>query len=96
MAWAVGYPVAFVVLFAMALRVLELSLGEYLRRAVGIPALAAVAMAAGAGVRWLAADAPSWVRLTLVSATMAGLFFLLLAYREGISPRSVFRAVKGD
>ena len=94
--WAVGYPIAFIVLFAMALRLLELPLREYLRRSMGIPVLAAVAMGAAAGARWLVGGAPAWVRLSATTTVMVGVFFVLLAYFEGISPRSVMLAIKGD
>lgn len=95
-AWAVGYPVAFVVLFAMALMVMELPLREYLRRSLGIPALAAVAMGASAAVHWAMNPLPAAVRLIATAVVMVGLFLVLLAYKEGISPRSVMRALKGD
>ncbi len=95
-AWAVGYPIAFLVLFAMALRLLELPLRQYLRRSMGIPALAAVAMSAAALARWMVVGAPAWVRLGVTTTVMVGIFFVLLAYLEGISPRSVMRAIKGD
>lgn len=96
LAWAIGYPIAFVVLFAMALRLLRLRLGEYLRRSMGIPAVAAVAMLASAGARWLADPLVPWARLLIAAAVLAAVFFVLLAYREGISPRSVMRALKEE
>ncbi|HTM20804.1 MAG TPA: oligosaccharide flippase family protein [Kofleriaceae bacterium] len=95
-AWAVGYPIAFVVLFAMALMVMELRLRDYLRRSLGIPALAAVAMLASAGVHWATQPLPAGVRLASTALVMVGLFLVLLAYKEGISPRSVMRSIKGD
>ncbi len=95
-AWAVGYPVAFVVLFAMALALLDLPLATYLKRSAGIPAMAVLAMLPGAGVHYLVAGMGPALRLGATAATVAGLFFVLLAYVEGISPRSVVRAIRGD
>ncbi len=95
-AWAVGYPIAFAVLFAMALGLLELKLWTYLRQSIGIALIALLTIAVSAGVRWLATDLPVWARFSLPTVTMVGIFFVLLAYFEGISPRSVVRAIKGD
>jgi O-antigen/teichoic acid export membrane protein len=95
-AWAVGYPIAFAVLIAIALALLGLPLREYLRRTIGIPACAVVAMSLAAGAKWLVAGGPPWLRLLVASAVMVGVFFALLAYTQGISPRSVARAVKGE
>jgi len=95
-AWVVGYPVAFVVLFAMALTLLELPLKTYLERAAGIPAMAVLAMLPGAGVHYLIASLHPALRLGITAVTVAGIFFVLLAYVEGISPRSVTRAIRGD
>lgn len=95
-AWAVGYPIAFAVLMAIAMALLGLRLREYLRRTIGIPACAAVAIGAAATAKWLAAPAPPWLRLIIATAVMVGLFLSLLAYTQGISPRSVTRAIKGE
>jgi O-antigen/teichoic acid export membrane protein len=96
LAWAVGYPIAFVVLFWMALVLLELPIGAYLKRSAGIPALALVAMGAAAGVRYFIEPLHPVVRLVGTAGTMVAVFFVLLALFEGISPRSVMRAIKGD
>jgi O-antigen/teichoic acid export membrane protein len=94
-AWAVGYPIAFAVLFAMALNVLDLPLATYLRRTLGIPLWASVAMGLAAGARWLVIDLHPAIRFGVAATVMTSVFFLLLAYREGISPRSVAKAIKG-
>ena len=75
---------------------IELPLGLYLRRSVGIPALAAVAMLVAAAARWLCDPLPPWARLSITTVALVGVFFILLAYIEGISPRSVMKAVKGE
>lgn len=95
MAWAVGYPIAFVVLAALALEQIQLKASEYLRRIIGIPICAAVAMGIAAGAKMLLAPAPALVRLIAASLIMVGVFFVLLARFEGISPRGVKRAIEG-
>jgi PST family polysaccharide transporter len=95
-AWAFGYPIAFVVLFAMALVVLDLRLRDYLRRSLGIPVLAAIAMLASAGVHWAMQPLAPGPRLGATAVVMVGLFLTLLAFKEGISPRSVIKSLKGD
>jgi O-antigen/teichoic acid export membrane protein len=95
-AWVVGYPIAFLVLFALALRVLKLNALQYIRRVAGIPACAALAMGAG----WLAGRlGESWaanVRFAGSAACVVAVFGLSLAYLQGISPRSIARAVRGE
>jgi hypothetical protein len=96
-AWAVSYPVAFAVLAVLALRQIGMTAGGYLRRLIGIPICAALATGASALVHWpLAGRAPDAVTLVVTGGVMIGLFLLLLAYFQGISPRSVARAIKGD
>jgi teichuronic acid exporter len=95
-AWAVGYPIAFAVLAYLALNQLELSAGAYVRKVIGIPICATIAMLASAGVRWLVLPhVPPLVSLLVTGAVMMGLFLLLLGFTQGISPRSVTRAIKG-
>lgn len=95
-AWAVGYPIAFAVLAVLALRQLHLSATAYLRRIAGIPLCAAAAGSLAAAVHWIAAGLPALASLAASSATMIASFLLLLAYTQGISPRSVAMAVKGQ
>jgi O-antigen/teichoic acid export membrane protein len=93
-AWAAGYPIAFAVLFAMGLAVLEMKARTLLSRVGGIAVLAAIAACAAAAVAWLARPLPLAARLLLVIATMLLGFGLLLARFEGITPRSVGRALR--
>lgn len=95
-AWAVGYPIAFAVLAMLALVQMRLSAREYLRRTMGIPACALVSIALAVATRWALTAAPAWVSLLGTTLVMAGSFMVLLAYLQGISPRSIKRALKGD
>lgn len=95
--WAVGYPIAFAVLAYLALSQLAMSPATYVRRVVGIPACAIAAMLVSLCVRWVIADhVPPLVSLLVCGTIMVGLFLVLLAYTQGISPRSVALAVKGS
>lgn len=96
LAWAVGYPIAFVVLVILALGVLDLSALHYLRRIAGIPACALLAAAICAGVHRLAQPLPAGARLAASTLVMVGVFFVALARWEGISPRAVARALRGE
>jgi len=93
-AWAAGYPVAFFVIFWIALRQIGLSPTTYLRRIIGIPLCAALAMGPGELAAVLAAGLPAAPRFFLVAAVMAVGFFILLAYLQGISPRTIARAIR--
>ena len=94
--WAVGYPIAFAVLVALALRRLHLTLRVYLRRVIGIPLCTAVAMGAGALARWATLSMHPGVRFAAVCAATLAVLGVLLAYTQGISPRSVGRALKSS
>jgi O-antigen/teichoic acid export membrane protein len=95
-AWAVGYPIAFAVLAYLALNQLELSAGGYLKKVIGIPICATIAMAISAGVRWLVLPHVSpLLSLLITGSVMVAVFLVLLAYTQGISPRSVAQAIKG-
>jgi O-antigen/teichoic acid export membrane protein len=93
-AWAAGYPVAFTVLAMVAAQVIDLSPLVYLRRVIGIPLCAVPAMLAGAGVRALVPGWSAGPRLALVAAVTFGVMGLCLARFEGISPRSIVRALR--
>jgi O-antigen/teichoic acid export membrane protein len=94
-AWAAGYPIAFAVLFAMGLAVLDMKARTLLARVGGIAGLAALAACGAAIVDYLARPLPLVARLLLVLATMLVGFGLLLARFERITPRSVARALRG-
>ncbi len=92
--WLFGYPIAFVVLYVMAFRVLDMPGLEFIRRVARVAVVAVVATAAAGLVSWLAHPAPRLVRVLAVVVTMVGVFGVLLARVEGISPRSVAKSLK--
>jgi len=93
-AWAVGYPLAFGVLWATVLTALDLGLIEYMRRIVRIPVLIALAVAAAAYVHSMLGAAGLAVRLAVTTVTVLGLGLGLLAWLEGITPRAVARSLR--
>jgi O-antigen/teichoic acid export membrane protein len=95
-AWAVGYPVAFAVLAYMVLNIIDFKSVDYLRRVAGIPLCTGLAMIPAALTRWGLGEAPVAIRFTATASVMVVAFFVLLAYLQGISPRAIKRAVKGD
>ena len=94
-AWALGYPVAFAVLAVLALKLLHLRAIDYLRRVMGIPGCALIAVGVGLLARWQGDSLPRLVRLLLVTAVIVATFLTTLAYWQKISPRSIYRAIKG-
>lgn len=93
-AWAVGYPFAFALLLYTVLNQINLSLGHYVRSIIGIPVCIAVSCGLGFGVRELTAGFSPQLRLAAIAVAVLGTIGLLLAYTQGISPRSVARSMK--
>jgi O-antigen/teichoic acid export membrane protein len=98
-AWAVGYPLAFAVLMAMALYAVKLRLRDYLRRVLGIPLC--VAVAAGAGLAAKAALSGALLsagvggRFVAIIAVELAVLLPLLTYTQDMSPRQMWRAARG-
>lgn len=98
-AWAVGYPLAFSVLMAMALYAVKLRLRDYLRKVIGIPLCVAVA----AGVGWVVKAALDGglvqtsvgVRFIAIIAVELAVLLPLLTYTQDMSPRQMWRATRG-
>jgi polysaccharide transporter, PST family len=96
LAWAIGYPIAFAVLVYLALQLLDLRLSDYLAPLKGIAACALVSLAAALGVHFAVSSLPPLAVVLASGGTMVALFLTLLAYTQGISPRTVARMIKGD
>jgi len=96
LAWVVVYPVAFSVLLFLALRLVKLPLTSYLRQVLAIPAATAVAIGAGWAARLAVDSQPPGLRFGVSVVAVLIVFGVLLAKWQGISPRSVARAIRGD
>jgi O-antigen/teichoic acid export membrane protein len=93
-AWAVGYPVAFAALIYIVTGVLELSPRDLLRRSIGIPLCAAGATLASLATSLALASAPPPARFAAATAVFVTGYGFLLARYQGISVRSVMRALR--
>jgi O-antigen/teichoic acid export membrane protein len=94
-AWAAGYPLAFAILAWLALHQIGITATVYLKRVMGIPGCALIAMGVGWGVRWLVQPLPYGLRLLLVAAAFLAVLGVLLAYLQGISPRTIALSLRG-
>ncbi len=93
-AWAIGYPIAFIVLIYMATHTLGWSLFKYIREVGGVVLCMMGAGAAAYGVRYLMGDAPGPVILGTTAATLLIVAGFLLAYTQNISLRTMMRSIK--
>lgn len=94
-AWAVGYPLAFALLWITVLGELQIGILAYLRQVERIPAIVVLASATAACVH--AAIAPlvgPGLRLAVTAVTVLGVGCGLLAWIEGITPRAIARSLK--
>ncbi|MDQ3370736.1 MAG: oligosaccharide flippase family protein [Myxococcota bacterium] len=81
-AWAIAYPIAFLVLGGMVLAQLELPLGTYVRQVGRIAAWIAIATVIGAIVHQVTAGAGPVLRLAATSVVLLGVATGLLARYE--------------
>jgi PST family polysaccharide transporter len=93
-AWALGYPIAFAALVAMALPAGGVSFGAYARGLAPIAACAAGALVAGLVARALV-DAGPGARVVAVAAAIVVVDTALLARIAGITPRRIARGFRG-
>jgi O-antigen/teichoic acid export membrane protein len=94
-AWAVGYPIAFVALSYLVTRSLKLPLWAYARASWGIVGCCLAGLAAGFGVSLALASASDPARMVWVGATALAVTFALVATWQKITPRSITRSIKG-
>ena len=93
--WAIGYPLAFAALMYLVTASIGLPLATYVRSAVGVVACAAVGLAAGLAVDFALRDAGDGLRLAAIAtAALVGTFGMLAGW-QGITPRSISRALSG-
>jgi O-antigen/teichoic acid export membrane protein len=84
LAWAMGYPIAFVLLMSMVFRVAKMNFYEYLRRISRIPIAIGIAAAAAFGVHTVLGAQPPGLRLGAVVVTLALVEYLTLLTIAGI------------
>jgi O-antigen/teichoic acid export membrane protein len=94
-AWAVGYPIAFIALSYLVTRSLELPLWAYARASWGIVGCCLAGLAAGLAMSLALASASDLVRMVVIGATALIVTFALVATWQKITPRSIARAIKG-
>jgi O-antigen/teichoic acid export membrane protein len=92
--WAVGYPLAFLVLSYLVVKAIDLPLGAYARAAWGIVGCCLGGFIAGFATKLALAGATDKLRLGVVSAVTFGVILLLLAYWQKITPRSIAASMK--
>jgi teichuronic acid exporter len=93
-AWAVGYPVAFLVLLWMIVQSTKWSLLEYGKSIGGVALCMIAAAIVGWGVHWALSSMPTVIRLGVSSGVIVVITGVLLAYTQGISIRSVMKGMK--
>ena len=93
-AWAIGYPLAFVVLWATVLGQLQLRAMEYLRQIAGIPVGIVLATTAAACVHSELGGTSAGVRLAVTTAIVLVVGLGFLARFEGVTPSSIARSLR--
>ena len=94
-AWAVSYPIAFLVLTYLVVHSIALPVGAYLRAAGGVVACCAGGGLAGLVMSWGLGHASDAVRMVAIGTTALAVTIALLATWQGMTPRSVKAALRG-
>ncbi len=92
--WAVGYPLAFLVLSFLVIKAIDLPLGKYLHAAWGIIGCCLGGFVAGLATKLALHHASDKARLVLVSAATFAVILALLAFWQKITPRSIAASMK--
>ncbi len=95
-AWAVGYPIAFLVLLWLSVQSIGWTVGGYLKSIAGVALCMIGGAVVGAAVHWLFGGYVAVVRLGVSAGAIVVSTGLLLAYTQGISIRSTMRSMKND
>jgi O-antigen/teichoic acid export membrane protein len=95
-AWAVGYPVAFLVLLWLAVQSIGWTVGGYLKSIAGVALCMIGGALVGEGVHWALGGFTAVVRLGASAGAIVVSTGLLLAYTQGISIRSTMRSMKSE
>jgi len=93
LAWLVGYPIAFLVLIAMAFAVLEMPSYKLYARLSGIFACGLGATALAALAKWGTMSLPIPARAAVIALVMVGSYAFFLSKFQGISLRSIRKSL---
>ena len=94
LAWAVAYPLAFIVLGYQVRAAIALPIGRYLRGAGGIIASCAAGYAAGLAVDRALVGAGDGVRMVAVAGVALAVMLVLVARWQRITPRSIAASLR--
>lgn len=92
-AWAIGYPLAFVALSYLVVKTIGLPARAYAAAALEIIACCAAGIGAGFAVSAALADATRGLRLVAIGGTSLAVTAALLATWQKITPRSIARSL---
>ena len=94
-AWAVGYPIAFIALSYLVTHSLKLPLWAYARASWGIVGCCLAGLAAGLAASAALASASDVVRMVAIGGAALVVTLVLVAFWQKITPRSITRAIRG-
>jgi len=93
-AWAIGYPLAFVALSYLVVRTIDLPVGRYITQSVPIMICAGAGIAVGFTIDLAMPDAPDALRLVSISASALTTIAILLATWQKITPKFIASSLK--
>jgi O-antigen/teichoic acid export membrane protein len=93
-AWAIGYPLAFVALSYLVVKTIDLPVGRYVAQSIPIIVCAAAGVAVGFAVDLALGNASDAVRLVSIGGSALATIALLLATWQNITPRSIAASLK--
>lgn len=93
-AWAIGYPIAFVALSYLVVRTIDLPVGRYVGQSLPILVCAGAGIAIGFAVDVAIGGVSDVVRLVAIGGSALATIALLLATWQGITPRSIAASLK--
>ncbi len=94
-AWAVGYPLAFLTLFSITFRELQMRPAQYIKAITPIFLCVAAAASVGFGTREMLASAPAALRLAGIFGSTLGCTMLLYNQFLGLRISTIRQALQG-
>ncbi len=93
-AWAIGYPLAFIALAYLVVRTIELPVGRYIAQSTSIIVCAAAGIAMGFAIDLAMPDAPDALRLVSIAAAALTTIAILLVTWQKITPKFIAASLK--